>query len=133
MHKVDEVQGVLADLNAAGIALAIDDFGTGYSSLSYLKRFPIQRLKIDRSFIDDCPDDADDVSIVRATVAMARSLKMEITAEGVETERQLDFLQALGCDLVQGYLLGRPVPAPEIERRLLEQAPRTSSPIAGMS
>jgi EAL domain-containing protein (putative c-di-GMP-specific phosphodiesterase class I) len=133
MHHVEEVQEVLAALNAAGIALAIDDFGTGYSSLSYLKRFPIQRLKIDRSFINDCPDDPDGVSIVRATMAMARSLKLEITAEGVETERQLDFLQALGCDLVQGYLLGRPEPAAEIERRLLEQAPPEHSPVAGMS
>ena len=91
--------------------LALDDFGTGYSSLSYLKRFPIDVLKIDKSFTFDVTSDEGAASITRAIIAMARSLNMRTVAEGVETAEQLEFLGALGCDVMQGYHIGRPVPA----------------------
>lgn len=97
-----------------GCQFSIDDFGTGYSSLSYLRRFPVSTLKIDRSFVADVMTDSDDAAIVRTIIAMAHNLKMEVVAEGVETPGQLDFLHASGCELAQGYLFARPVPAEEI-------------------
>ena len=108
----------LMALDKLGVRLAIDDFGTGYSSLSYLKRFPIKTLKIDRAFIRDVTHDQDDTAIVTAIIAMAHSLKMEVVAEGVETKQQLDFLRRLDCDVVQGYLISRPLPVTEIKRFL---------------
>ncbi|TML19262.1 MAG: EAL domain-containing protein [Actinobacteria bacterium] len=101
----------LRQLHDAGIGLALDDFGTGFSSLAYLKRFPIDVLKIDRSFTDGLGLDENDTAIVKATIALAHSLGIRVVAEGVETEAQLSLLRTLGCDTVQGYLLGRPVPA----------------------
>ena len=101
-------------LKAQGIGLAVDDFGTGYSSLSYLKRFPIDTLKIDRSFVRDIPDDCSDASLVQAIIAMADSLALEIVAEGIETPEQLEFLCRLGCHKGQGYLFSKPVPAQDI-------------------
>ena len=89
----------------------MDDFGTGYSSLNYLKQFPIDVLKIDRSFVDGLPDGEQDAQIARAIIAMAHSLNMMVIAEGVESHAQLEFLREHGCDEVQGYLLGRPMPA----------------------
>jgi len=91
--------------------LAMDDFGTGYSSLSYLKRFPIQKVKIDRSFISDLENDDDSKSIARAIIQMSHSLGLDVLAEGVETEAQLRYLQDDKCDYVQGYYTGRPMPA----------------------
>ena len=91
--------------------LSIDDFGTGYSSLSYLKRFPVDIIKIDRSFVRDVPQDADDAAIVSAIIALAHSLRLEVVAEGVETEAQLNFLRGRQCDLMQGYHLSPAVPA----------------------
>jgi diguanylate cyclase (GGDEF)-like protein/PAS domain S-box-containing protein len=115
MENVERVRDTLLELKALGIKLALDDFGTGYSSLAYLKQFPIDKLKIDQSFVRGLPDDADDASIARTIVAMAHQLRMVVSAEGVETQAQAVFLKAIGCDELQGYLLGRPVPADEAE------------------
>ena len=103
-------------LAGLGVSFALDDFGTGYSSLSMLKRFPIHRIKIDRSFVGGLPDRPDDEAIVLAILAMARSMGLPVLAEGVENEEQLDFLVSQGCAEIQGYLLGRPAPPSEILR-----------------
>jgi diguanylate cyclase (GGDEF)-like protein len=105
-HQVGEE---LDSLRAAGVALSLDDFGTGYSSLSYLKRFRFDVLKIDRSFVAGLPADSDDVMLVKAILAMAKGLDLEVVAEGVETEEQLGFLANQGCDLAQGFLLAKPM------------------------
>ncbi len=105
----------LKQVRAMGVSIALDDFGTGYSSLSYLKRFPVDFLKIDRSFIRDIVTDPGDVAIVRATVSMAHSLGIRVVAEGVETEAQLNHMIRCGCDLIQGYLVGHSVYANELE------------------
>jgi diguanylate cyclase (GGDEF)-like protein len=105
---------VLEKLKSIGVQIAIDDFGTGYSSLAYLKRFPIDTLKVDRSFIRDIPADTGDKKITRAIIAMAHSLRLKVVAEGVETAEQLKFLRAQRCDTVQGYFLYRPLPEAEV-------------------
>lgn len=102
---------IMKELTEAGISIAIDDFGTGYSSLAYLKRLPAESLKIDMAFIRNLPNDLEDAAIVRSTIAMAHALDMQTIAEGVETEAQLEFLRNEGCDIVQGFLLSKPLPA----------------------
>ncbi|WP_027897562.1 bifunctional diguanylate cyclase/phosphodiesterase [Zestomonas thermotolerans] len=114
MHDVDAAMHTLAELKHLGLSVAVDDFGTGYSSLNYLKRFPIDVLKIDRSFVDGLPDGEQDAQIARAIIAMAHSLNLTVVAEGVESHAQLRFLREHGCDKVQGFLLGRPMPAPQL-------------------
>ena len=105
----------LHELTAQGVRVAIDDFGTGYASLLQLRRFPVQSLKIDRAFVAGMIDEPDDASIVKASVGLARALGLAVVAEGVETPRQRDALRALGCELAQGFLWSRPVPAPELD------------------
>jgi diguanylate cyclase (GGDEF)-like protein/PAS domain S-box-containing protein len=113
MHDAESSASLLETLKEMGMHLAIDDFGTGYSSLSYLKRFPINTLKIDQSFVQDIAIDSDDASIVSAMIGMGKSLKQRVIAEGVETDAQLRHLQALRCDQGQGFLFGHPLPADE--------------------
>jgi CheY-like chemotaxis protein len=105
---------VLRDLAALGVSLSIDDFGTGYSSLSYLKQFPVDELKIDKSFVQGLGEDPNDTAIVAAIVAMAHALDLCVVAEGVETSDQLDRLRTLGCEQAQGYLFARPQPGPDV-------------------
>jgi diguanylate cyclase (GGDEF)-like protein len=111
MDNVAKAIETMQALHYAGFQLAMDDFGTGYSSLSYLKRFPIQKVKIDRSFISDLENDDDSKSITTAIIQMSHSLGLHVLAEGVETEEQLNYLQDEKCDYVQGYYTGRPMPA----------------------
>jgi EAL domain-containing protein (putative c-di-GMP-specific phosphodiesterase class I) len=118
MSNVERTAVRLRELSDMGIHVSIDDFGTGYSSLNYLKRLPIQRIKIDRSFVQDIATDPDDRTIISAVTAMAHSMKMKVLAEGVETEEQLAFLRTTGCDEMQGFLFSRPVPADEFAEML---------------
>ena len=120
MGDLDQTAKLLHELKAIGVAISVDDFGTGYSSLAYLKRFPIDELKIDRSFLVDTPHDSDDRAIVTAVVAMGHSLGLEVVAEGVETEDQLRFLSELGCDRVQGLFLGAPLRDSEFVSLLMQ-------------
>jgi EAL domain-containing protein (putative c-di-GMP-specific phosphodiesterase class I) len=114
MENVEGTIAQLRELKDMGIRLAIDDFGTGYSSLAYLKRFPLHTLKIDRSFIKDMPADAGDAALTSAIINMAHSLNLEVVAEGVETQPQFDFLRERGCDVIQGYLISRPIPPEQV-------------------
>jgi len=113
MQSPERAVTTLTRLRELGISVSIDDFGTGYSSLGYLKRFPIDNVKVDRSFIKDLPYDSDDAAITRAVIAMAQSLRIRVIAEGVETREQLQFLRDLECDECQGYYLSRPLPPDE--------------------
>jgi diguanylate cyclase (GGDEF)-like protein/PAS domain S-box-containing protein len=116
MQDLESARGTLRALKDEGVCLSVDDFGTGYSSLAYLKRFPIDSLKIDRSFVRDVIDNAEDASITGAIIALGKSLGLAVVAEGVETEAQAAFLRERGCTLMQGYLFSRPVPAEDIVR-----------------
>jgi diguanylate cyclase (GGDEF)-like protein len=111
MENPERVIKLLDKIRSRGIHLSLDDFGTGHSSLAYLKRFPIDSVKIDRAFIKETPDNADDVAIARTIVAMAKSLGLTIVAEGVETEAQLELLKTMGCDQIQGFFISHPLPA----------------------
>ena len=120
MHNVDSVLNTLYELNEFGLKLAIDDFGTGYSNLSYLRRFPIDRLKIDQSFIRHIEHEQVNIDIVKAIVALGKSMSMELVAEGVETESELAMVQSIGCKFVQGYFFSHPLPAYEFEKWIKE-------------
>ncbi|MBF0193613.1 MAG: EAL domain-containing protein [Magnetococcales bacterium] len=124
---VEEVIFKLTKINDMGVSIAVDDFGTGYSSLSYLKRFPIHTLKIDRSFIQDLPEDEDDAAIVCAIISMAHSLGLSTVAEGVETKEQKMFLHKLDCNHMQGYFFSRPLPIVEL-KQYLKQSAKVSHP-----
>ena len=114
MDRLDETTETLRKLKEMGLSISIDDFGTGYSSLMYLKTFPIDAIKIDKSFVQDVTKDVDDLAITQAIISMAHSLKLEVVAEGVETGSQLELLRAQGCDIIQGYLFSKAIPADEI-------------------
>jgi EAL domain-containing protein (putative c-di-GMP-specific phosphodiesterase class I) len=121
MSDVTPAVDLLHRMKALGVNLSIDDFGTGYSSLSYLSRFPIDVLKIDRSFVADITDDANDAAIVTSIIALAHNLKLSVIAEGVETAAQLDYLRTHGCDEMQGYYFSKPLPADEFEQLLRQR------------
>jgi EAL domain-containing protein (putative c-di-GMP-specific phosphodiesterase class I) len=125
MQNAERAGEVLAAIKRLGVRLAIDDFGVGYSSLTHLKRFPIDTLKVDRSFIRDIPQDADDKAITEAIIAMGRSLKLTVVAEGVETLEQETFLHDHGCDETQGFFFSKPVAADQfatlLRRRIESQ------------
>ncbi|MFC7299862.1 putative bifunctional diguanylate cyclase/phosphodiesterase [Herminiimonas aquatilis] len=124
VNDVSDIIAKMKSLKTKGVRFSLDDFGTGYSSLSYLKKLPIDQLKIDQSFVRDMLKDSNDVAIVRTVVGLARNLKLDVIAEGVETEGQRQFLADLGCHSFQGYLLSRPVPIAEFEGVLLEHSGR---------
>jgi EAL domain-containing protein (putative c-di-GMP-specific phosphodiesterase class I) len=124
MHNADLFISTLRELREIGIELAVDDFGTGYSSLSYLQRFPINRLKIDQSFVRDIFGNADSGAISVAIIMLGHSLGLKVIAEGVETIEQLDFLHSSNCNEIQGYFFSKPLPAEEMQK-LLEQDART--------
>ncbi len=122
MEDMEKNIGILRELRTRGIELSLDDFGTGYSSLSYLKRFPVDTLKIDRSFIMDLDQSPEDAAITKAIIEMAHSLNMRVVAEGVETQRHLDILRDMGCDSVQGFFLSKPVENQEIVPLIKQRA-----------
>jgi diguanylate cyclase len=140
MSDPEQSIAILEHLSAMGVLVSVDDFGTGYSSMSYLRRFPIDKLKIDRVFIDEIVSRPEDASIVRAIVSLAHSLRLKVVAEGVETPAQLEFLKTAGCDEYQGYHFSRPLPAADFERLIRksrsddvlteEDAARTHSKLA---
>jgi diguanylate cyclase (GGDEF)-like protein/PAS domain S-box-containing protein len=125
MKHVVDTQGILNVLRARGVQVAVDDFGTGYSSLSYLRKFPIDALKIDQSFVRQITTAPDETTIVTAVISMGRSLKLRVVAEGVETREELAFLQARECDEAQGYYFSRPVPAEQFAKLLATGVPET--------
>jgi diguanylate cyclase (GGDEF)-like protein/PAS domain S-box-containing protein len=122
MHDAEQFISMLDELSELGVQIALDDFGTGYSSLSYLKRFPVDRLKVDRSFVQDIATDADDATIVRTIIALGHNLGLKVVAEGVENELQIEYLQANGCDEMQGYYFGKPMSASELATFLRRDA-----------
>jgi diguanylate cyclase (GGDEF)-like protein len=132
MQDPDTALQMLKKLRDLGLSISLDDFGTGYSSLSYLKRFPVNVLKIDKTFVDDLPNDLDNAAIIRAIIAMAERLRLHVVAEGVETREQLEFLHNEGCERVQGYYFQRPVPADNITP-LLTLPPPFASLLPGFS
>jgi EAL domain-containing protein (putative c-di-GMP-specific phosphodiesterase class I) len=120
MRDIERVIDIMDQITALGVSLSLDDFGTGYSSLSYLKRFPIDTLKIDRSFTTGIPEDGNDCAIASTIISIGQQLGHRVIAEGVETSEQLEFLRGAGCDEVQGYLFSRPLAAGAFELALRE-------------
>jgi EAL domain-containing protein (putative c-di-GMP-specific phosphodiesterase class I) len=128
--NIEDALDILKQLSQIGIQLSIDDFGTGYSSLARLKKFPIESVKIDRSFIRDVAVDADDAAIVSAVIAMAHNLRLKVVAEGVETVEQIRFLRERNCDEVQGYLVSRPISPEQVSEFALQRAAGEFGPAA---
>jgi EAL domain-containing protein (putative c-di-GMP-specific phosphodiesterase class I) len=122
LRRSQELIAKLQTLHEMGLSLSIDDFGTGYSSLSMLKHFPLNELKIDRSFVSDLPGNTDDATLIKTIIAMGRNLGLEVIAEGVETSAQFEFLRQSGCMAYQGYLFGRPAPIEDFEQQLQARA-----------
>ncbi|MEO5349494.1 MAG: EAL domain-containing protein [Magnetococcus sp. YQC-3] len=127
MSHVEQAITTMQELRSIGVHISLDDFGTGYSSLAALKRFPLHSLKIDRSFVNDLPDDSEDAAIVSATISMAHNMNLAVVAEGVETAAQLAFLKEHACDEVQGYYYSRPLPAEAMTRLLAQKTPMEPS------
>jgi EAL domain-containing protein (putative c-di-GMP-specific phosphodiesterase class I) len=128
MTNPEESVAILEHLSRMGVLVSVDDFGTGYSSMSYLRRFPIDKLKIDRGFIRDLMTRHEDVSIVQAIISLAHSLKLKVIAEGVETPEQLGFLLSMGCDQYQGFHFSPPLPATEF-RKLVREVQESQAPL----
>jgi len=126
MHDAEQFISMLGELSDLGVQIALDDFGTGYSSLSYLKRFPVDRLKVDRSFVQDIATDTDDATIVRTIIALGHNLGLKVVAEGVETEQQIEFLSDNLCDELQGYYFGQPMPPDDIAALIRRDVKSTS-------
>jgi EAL domain-containing protein (putative c-di-GMP-specific phosphodiesterase class I) len=122
LHNVEHTILILQQLKSLGVSLSMDDFGIGHSSLSQLKRLPLDQIKIDQSFVNDLVTDSNDKTIVQTIIAMAKSMDLEVIAEGVETEAQCVILQSMGCVLFQGYLFSQPIPLVEFERLLAVRA-----------
>jgi EAL domain-containing protein (putative c-di-GMP-specific phosphodiesterase class I) len=121
IERTETALSVLSEIKALGISLSMDDFGTGYSSLAYLHQFPFERLKIDRSFVDKMDHDPKSEAIVRSILLLGKNLNMEVVAEGIESERQLELLRSLGCGHGQGFLFSRPLPPPQAEKYLVSR------------
>jgi diguanylate cyclase (GGDEF)-like protein len=130
MEDVDAARTSLGELKELGVRISVDDFGTGYSSMNYLKRLPIDTLKIDQAFVREIPDNPDDTAITSAIIALGHALRLDVVAEGVETEPQLIFLQDQGCDRAQGYLLSKPAPADEFARWVQQRSESHALPRA---
>jgi diguanylate cyclase len=143
MTNPEESTAILEELSRMGVMVSVDDFGTGYSSMSYLRRFPIDKLKIDRGFVKDLMTRADDASIVQAIISLAHSLRLKVVAEGVETLEQLASLKSMGCDQYQGFHFSPPLPAADLgalmrrrreeQNAFEEEAARTHSKLAALS
>ncbi len=127
LEDSNDVARMLQRLHAMGLMISIDDFGTGYSALGYLNRFPVSQIKIDRSFVSDIPQDADKSELVKAILSMAAALRLQVIAEGVETQAQVDYLRAHGCRFVQGYLFGAPMPGAALDAVLRTASPRPAA------
>jgi EAL domain-containing protein (putative c-di-GMP-specific phosphodiesterase class I) len=127
MRDPERAQEVMKSLRRMGVRISIDDFGTGHSSLGYLKRFPVDCLKVDRSFVRDLPHNNDDVAITRAVIAMAHSLRMSVVAEGVEHQEQFDLLRAEGCDEFQGFYCARPMEEEDLLAFVATRQPPSSA------
>jgi EAL domain-containing protein (putative c-di-GMP-specific phosphodiesterase class I) len=123
MHDAPQLVAMLDELKELGVKIAVDDFGTGYSSLSYLKRFPVDRLKVDRSFVEHMTTEADDATIVRAIISLGHNLGLKVVAEGVETAQQARALRAYQCDEAQGFLFARAVSARDLPRLITRSRP----------